>query len=160
MKTIKNYWLALLAMMFVFAGCENGSSVDPRDAFVGTYDYATEGELTFMTKATFSLDSKGTFKIEKIGEKDSVLISDAIDGKVDPFKAIVKGDQLELVSNHIEVKGKTFEVLVTYTNTTAKMQNDTLVWDEKDLICVGTIAAFEMTGNGYVTMKATKKSVE
>lgn len=165
MKTMKNYWYALLAIMFVFAGCKSDSEVDARDAFVGTYDYVTDGEMTFTTfvpgiDPKLPLQSEGTFKIEKLSKKDSVLISGAFGGKIEPFKAIVKGSQLEFVKKSYNAKGQTFEVLLTVNNTTASLAKDTLTWVADDVTCEGKFMLVDINGKGNVNMTAHKKQVK
>lgn len=164
---MRNYWFAFLAIMIVFAGCKkNSDEVDARDPFVGTYAYETDGEMAFdqtipgQGAATLPLESTGTFNITKLGDKDSVLISGAFDGKIPPFKAIVNGNQLTLVEKEYSAKGAIFTATMTIANTTVNMVDEALSW-ETDATCVATItllgASTTITGNGNVTMTATKK---
>ena len=164
MKKIRNYAFALLAIMFVFAGCDKKSSdVDLRDAFVGTYSYVTDGEMTFSTfipgaNPKLPLQSEGTIKIEKLSKQDSVLISGAFGNRIDPFKAVVKGNQLEFVEDSYVAKGQTFEALMTISNKTATLAKDTLTWADDHVVCDGTMMSVEISGEGNVTMTAIKKS--
>ena len=158
---MKNYWFVLLAVLIGFASCEK-SKVDQRDAFVGTYDYVTEGEMTFSAfvpgiDPTLPLDTEGTYKITKLGDKDTVLISDAIGGKLDPFKAVVKGNKLEFVQDEFGAKSQNFEVVLTIDNKIAVLENDTLSWDADNVLCVGTFLGVTIEGEGYVSMRSTKK---
>ena len=165
MKKMRNYAFALLAIMFVFAGCNKKSSdVDLRDAFVGTYSYVTDGEMTFSTfipgaNPKLPLKSEGTIKIEKLSKQDSVLISGAFGNRIDPFKAVVKGNQLEFVEDSYVAKGQTFEVLMTISNNTATLSKDTLTWVDDHVVCDGDMMSVEISGEGNVTMTAIKKSV-
>lgn len=163
---MKNYWYALLAaIVLVLVGCDKKSAVDDRDAFVGTYEYKTEGEMTLAgpmpgLDPTLPLNTEGTFKIEKLSDKDSVLISGAINDKLDPFKAIVKGSQLEFVGTEFGAAGKTFEVTLSISNQMASMANDTLTWADNNVSCAGTFYGFDITGEGNVKLKANKKTVQ
>lgn len=161
---MKKYCFALLAIMLVLAGCDK-SSVDNRDAFVGTYNYETEGEMTLSGAVpgldpTLPLNTDGSFDIEKLGDKDSVLISGAMNGKLAPFKAIVKGSQLEFVGDEFGAKGTNFEVSLTITNRVAPMAKDTLVWADNDVSCYGKLFGFEITGEGSIMLVACKKSLK
>ncbi len=161
---MKNYWFVLLAVLIGFASCEK-SKVDQRDAFVGTYEYVTEGEMTFGTfvpgiDPTLPLDTEGTYKISKLGDKDTVLISEAIDGKLDPFKAVVKGNKLEFVQDEFGAKSPNFEVVLTIDNKIAVLENDTLSWEADNVLCVGKFLGITIEGEGYVTMKSTKKALK
>ena len=164
MKKMRNYAFALLAIMFVFAGCDKKSSdVDLRDAFVGTYSYVTDGEMEFSSfipgaNPKLPLKSEGIIKIEKLSKQDSVLISGAFGNRVDPFKAVVKGNQLEFVEDSYVAKGQTFEALMTISNNTATLAKDTLTWVDDHVVCDGDMMSVEISGEGHVTMKAAKKS--
>ena len=166
MKKMRNYAFALLAIMFVFAGCnKKNSDVDARDAFVGTYTYVTDGEMTFSTfvpgvNPKLPLKSDGVIQIEKLGKQDSVIISGAFGDKVAPFKATVKGSQLEFVEDSYVAKGQTFEALMTISNNTASLAKDTLTWVDDHVVCDGEMMSVEIEGEGHVTMTATKKSVK
>ena len=163
---MKNYWFALLAIVLVLAGCEKKSAVDNRDAFVGTYGYQTEGSMTLSgslpggVEPTLPLNTEGTFMIEKLGDKDSVLISGAINGKLSPFKAIVKGSQLEFVGKEFGAKGTNFEVTLSISNQVAPMVKETLTWEDNNVSCSGKLYGFEITGEGKVKLTASKKSVK
>ena len=162
---MKNYWFALLALLLVLAGCEKNSTVDNRDAFVGTYEYVTEGEMTLSgpmpeLNPKLPLNTEGTFTISKVSDKDSVLISGAINGKLTPFKAIVKGSQLEFVGDEFSAKGENFEVMLSISNHNAPVVNDTLTWVDNNVSCLGTLYGFDLAGEGNVKLKACKKSVK
>ncbi len=165
---MKKYLFVLLASAMVFTSCEKKSSVDNRDAFVGAYEYVTEGEMTRSTEEsvewnpTLPLESEGTITITKVGEKDSVLVTGAFNGKIDPFKAVVEGSNLRVVKNQFVAKGSTFEVTLTVDNTIVPLVNDTLTWTSNNVQCEGTMMIplieqeITITGQGHVTMKAHK----
>ena len=165
---MKKYLFVLLAGMIVFTSCEKKSSVDNRDAFVGAYEYVTEGEMTRSTEEsvewnpTLPLESEGTIKISKVGEKDSVLVEGAFNGKIDPFKAVVEGSQLRVVKNEFSAKGQTFEVVLKVDNTIVPLVKDTLTWTSNNVQCEGTLMIpliekeLTITGQGHITMKAHK----
>lgn len=157
---MKKYLFLLLASAIVFTGCDK-NSVDGRDAFVGTYEYVTEGEMTFSiflpdVEPTLPLETEGTFKIEKLGAKDSVLVTGAMDGKLAPFKGIVKGSKLEFVQTDFNAQGKTFEVVMNIDNKVATLANDTLTWSANNVTCHGKFYGVEIKGDGHITMKASK----
>ena len=143
--------------------------IDERDAFVGTYDYQTEGELTRETKVTIPgfdpalpLTSEGTFTISKLGTKDSVLIEGAFNGKIAPFKGVIEGKNLRVVQNQFTATGSTFEVSLTVDNTVIPMVDNTLTWKADEVKCEGTLTVpvvgeIQITGTGHVQMTATKK---
>ena len=162
---MKNYWFVLLALLLVLAGCEKNSTVDNRDAFVGTYEYVTGGEMTLSgpmpgLNPKLPLNTEGTFTISKVSDKDSVLISGAMNGKLTPFKAIVKGSQLEFVGDEFSAKGENFEVSLSISNHNAPVVNDTLTWEDNNVSCLGTLYRFDIAGEGNVKLKACKKSVK
>ena len=109
---------------------------------------------------TLPLDTEGTYKISKLGDKDTVLISEAIDGKLDPFKAVVKGNKLEFVQDEFGAKSPNFEVVLTVDNKIAVLENDTLSWEADNVLCVGKFLGITIEGEGYVTMKSTKKALK
>ncbi len=164
---MKKYLFLLLASAIVFTGCDK-NSVDGRDAFVGTYEYVTEGEMTRSTQEsvewnpTLPLESEGTITITKVGAKDSVLITGAFNGKIDPFKAVVEGSKLRVVKNQFVAKGSTFEVTLTVDNTIVPLVNDTLTWTSNNVQCEGKLMIpiieqeISITGQGHITMKASK----
>ena len=163
MKKVKNYWLAMLAFVFVLAGCEKKAEVDARDAFVGTYSYVADGEMTLKGKLpgqedTMPLQTDGTLKITKIGEKDSVMVSGAMEGFLDSIKAVVKGSQLEILETRYEYNRDAYNLSLTISNPTAVLVKDTLTW-ETDVLCYGTLSVIEMEGDGHLKLTATKKSV-
>ena len=138
------------------------NSVDNRDAFVGTYEYVTEGEMTLSgpmpgLNPKLPLNTEGTFTISKVSDKDSVLISGAINGKLAPFKAIVKGNQLEFVGDEFSAKGENFEVILSISNHNAPVVNDTLTWVDNNVSCLGTLYGFDLEGEGNVNLKACKQ---
>ena len=147
---MKKYWLALVAVAMIFVGCDKGP--DAREAFVGTYTYTTDGSLTIYgsepgQESTLPLVTDGTFKIEKKGEKDSVLILGPIAMVLDSLEATVKGNQLQV------------SLTMTLDNTKAPLVNDSLKW-ETDVQCKGTLFMSEITGEGNLILNAKKQSLE
>ena len=86
-----------------------------------------------------------------------MLISGAINGKLTPFKAIVKGSQLEFVGDEFSAKGENFEVILSISNHNAPVVNDTLTWVDNNVGCLGTLYGFDLEGEGNVNLKACKK---
>ena len=162
-KKMKNYLFVLLAIVFVLAGCKKKSEVEPSDAVVGSYAYVTQGKVTIKDPShvqqdrLFPLLSQGTFDIIKQGDTDTVLISGAINGKMEPLKAVVKGSQLELVKSVYDLEEENFSVTLNIGNKTATMAKKTLSW-ETDITFEGTSSSINaIEGDGHFNLTATKK---
>ena len=159
-KKMKNYLFVLLAIVFVLAGCKKKSEVEPRDAVTGSYAYVTWGQVTIKDPShvqQLPLISQGTFDITALGDTDTVLISGAIDGKMEPLKAVVKGSQLELVESVYDLKEENFSVTLNIGNKTATMAKNTLSW-ETDITFEGTSSSINaIEGDGHLNLTATKK---
>ena len=159
-KKMKNYLFVLLAIVFVLAGCKKKSEVEPRDAVTGSYAYVTLGQVTIKDPShvqQLPLISQGTFDITALGDKDSVLISGAINGKMEPLKAVVKGSQLELVKSVYDLEEENFSVTLNIGNKTATMAKNTLSW-ETDITFEGTSSSINaIEGDGHFNLTATKK---
>ena len=159
---MKKYWLALVAVAMIFVGCDKGP--DAREAFVGTYTYTTDGSLTIYgsepgQESTLPLVTDGTFKIEKKGEKDSVLILGPIAMVLDSLEATVKGNQLQVVKNEYSIDAQGVSLTITLDNTKAPLVNDSLKW-ETGVQCKGTLFMTEITGDGNLILNAKRQALE
>jgi len=162
---MKNHWLGLLVIVLVLAGCEKKSDVDNNDPVAGAYQYETEGEMNISGllpgfDPTLPLETTGEMKIEKIGNTDTVLISGAFKGKLNPIKAVVKGNQLEIIGDEFGAKGENFELSWTPSNRVATMVNDTLRWEDNDVRCEGSLYGVDIEGNGHIRVIAYKQTLK
>ena len=150
----------MLAMMLVLVACSKKEEVvvqeDPRDVFVGTYDYEATGNVDIYAagKKIFSLplNDDGTFSIAKYGDQNQVVIV----GYNDSIRAVVNGNQLALESNtiHYSYGSATVQMMLSYEN--AKLVDKKLNW-EADIMAMGTYESYSINGNGHISMEATKK---
>ena len=148
----------MLAMVLVLVACskEDKEEVDPRDAFVGTYDYKATGNVDIYTGGVKTLSSplndNGTFSISKYGDENKVVIV----GYNDSIRAVVNGDQLALESNTITYSYGQFNLQMMLSYENAKLVDKKLNW-EADIMAMGTYESYSINGNGHVSMEATKK---
>lgn len=161
---MKNYLFGLLGIVLVLAGCEKKSGGD-NDPVVEVYQYETEGEMNISGlmpgfDPTLPLETTGVMKIDKIGDTDTVVISGAFNGMLNPIVAVAKGDQLEFVGDEFGAKGENFELSWTPSNRVATMVNDTLRWEDNDVRCEGTLYGANIEGNGYIRVTAYKQTLK
>ena len=162
---MKNYWFGLLGIVLVLAGCEQKSDVDNNDPVAGAYQYETEGEMNINGllpefNPTLPLTTTGVMKIEKIGNTDTVIISGAFKGKLNPIKAVLNGDQLEFLGDDFGAKDENFELSWTPSNRVASLVNDTLRWEDNDVRCEGVLYGLDIEGSGYIRVKAYKQTLK
>ena len=163
---VKEYILALATFMLGCAACstnnppEVGAPVDPRDAFVGTYDYTSTGSLNFVIlgkSSSLPLNNNGSFDIVKEGQENKVAIVGAIIGEKDSIHAVVAGNQLALENNAASYteSGLTIQMELDYDNAT--LTGNTLVWSA-NIAGTATYSGLsaDCTGNIFVT--ATKRN--
>ena len=151
----------ILALVLVFVACskedkeEVAAPVDPRDAFVGAYDYTATGNVDIYAAGakiwTLPLDDSGTFTISKYGEENQVVIV----GYNDSIRAVVNGDQLALESNTIRYSYGPVNIQMMLSYEDAKLVEKKLNW-EADIMAMGTYESYSINGNGHVSMEATK----
>ena len=147
----------MLAMMLVLVACskEDKAEIDPRDAFVGAYDYTATGSVDIYAAGakiwTLPLDDSGTFTISKYGEENQVVIV----GYNDSIRAVVNGDQLALESNTIRYSYGSVNIQMMLSYEDAKLVEKKLNW-EADIMAMGTYESYSINGNGHVSMEATK----
>lgn len=154
-----------IGMMVAFVACEKtppqvGQPTDPRDAFVGAYDYSTTGNVDIymsgMKVWTVPLDKTGSFTISKYGEENQVVIVGAIFGERDSIRAEVTGNQLALENNSVNYSygDATIQMMLSYEK--ANLVDNRLTW-AADIMAMGTYSTYSVNGNGHISMAATKK---
>lgn len=154
MKKFIQFCLAAVVLV-AFAACEKKSEVDPRDAFVGAYTYVAKGSVDFnfgITNYSVPLNNQGTFTISKSGDGNKVVI----EGWNDPINATVSGNQLTLESNEYETTYGEIALQLSFSYGTATLADNILTWDT-EVSGSGRYSGFAATGNGTVSMVATKK---
>lgn len=154
MKTnyIKLFFAA--AAMCVLAAC-GGSDVDPRDSFVGEYVYSSTGSAEIAVgplKYTIPLDQTGTFTIIKEGEEDQV----ALVSQIDTIHATVSGKNMLLELSALNTQTSGIDVRLTFDNNKATLAGTILTWTS-GVNAYATYSGIAATGNGSVTVTATKK---
>ena len=148
----------MLAMVLVLVACskEDKEEVDPRDAFVGTYDYKATGNVDIyaggVKTLSIPLNDNGTFSISKYGDENKVVIV----GYNDSIRAVVNGDQLALESDTITYSYGQFNLQMMLSYENAKLVDKKLNW-EADIMAMGTYESYSINGSGHVSMEATKK---
>ena len=134
---------------------------DPRDAFVGEYDYTSTGNMdVYMAgKKVYSMpfDKDGSFEIVKETEASKVAIVGAIYGDQDSIHAIVNGDKLTLQDNSANYSNDlgTIKMMISYEPAT--LTGNKLIW-EADVMGMGTFQSYSITGDGHISLEATKRN--
>ena len=163
---VKEYILALATFMLGCAACstnnppEVGAPVDPRDAFVGTYDYTSTGNLDIYLAGTkvysLPLDNNGSFDIVKEEAESKVAIVGALFGESDSIHAVVTGNQLALENNsaNYTYEALTIQMMLSYDKAT--LTGNQLVW-AADMMGMGTYQSYSINGSGHIAVSATKQ---
>ena len=151
----KFFLLFCLFLVLLFTACSE--SVDPRDAFVGVYDFETTGSVDIYVSAvkltTIPLNLNGTLTISKENTKDQV----AIIWRNDTVHGTVAGEKMYVDNIHIDT---------TYHSLEAQLDifPDPVQKDSTQLKCKSTVRArlqyssYAGSGEGEVTIVATKQT--
>lgn len=163
---VKEHILALAVCLLGLAACTNnnppevGAPVDPRDAFVGTYDYTSTGNLDIYLAGTkvysFPLNKNGSFDIVKEGQENKVAIVGAIIGERDSIHAVVTGNQLELENNSASYTENGLAIQIELDYDKATLTGNQLVW-AADMMGIGTYQSYSINGSGHIAVSATKQ---
>lgn len=162
---LKQYILAIAVVMLGCAACTNnnppevGAPVDPRDAFVGTYDYTSTGSLNFVIfgqSSSLPLNKNGSFDIVKEGQENKVAIVGAIIGERDSIHAVVTGNQLELENNSASYTENGLAIQIELDYDKATLTGNQLVW-AADMMGMGTYQSYSINGSGHIAVSATKQ---
>ena len=134
---------------------------DPRDAFVGEYDYTSTGDMdVYMAgKKVYStpFDKDGSFEIVKETEASKVAIVGAIYGDQDSIHAIVNGNQLTLQDNSANYSNDLVTIKMMISYEPATLTGNKLIW-EADVMGMGTFQSYSITGDGHISLEATKRN--
>ena len=157
MKTTITQFLCAALIGFGLAACTSPvSEVEPRDAFVGAYSFQATGNVDLfaggMKLISLPLDQNGNFKIDKYGDNSKVVIT----GYNDSIFAFVDGNELILESNTYKAAYGDFDIKLTFTYGKAVLDSTRLTWDT-EVSGVGQYSSYTVTGNGTVTVSATKQ---
>ena len=159
------FWMLVVCMLGMVACSPTEPDAkkydDPRDAFVGEYDYTSTGNMdVYMAgKKVYStpFDKDGSFEIVKETEASKVAIVGAIYGDQDSIHAIVNGNQLTLQDNSANYSNDlgTIKMMISYEPAT--LTGNKLIW-EADVMGMGTFQSYSITGEGHISMEATKRN--
>ena len=146
-------WMA--GIVWLICACGN-NNVDPRDAYVGAYEFEAKGQVDFYYFGTpvmnVPLDEKGTFTISKIGDKNKI----AIVGYNDTIYATVSGDQLTLESTTYSFRDSGVDLELTFTYDKAHRNKNHLSW-HTDVYAEARYNGINAKGEGNVEMEAERK---
>lgn len=157
MKTRFFMFIALATMLGSCGGpqTEEPTQTDMRDKFVGKYAYEATGTVLVdlgAVRYNIPLNETGAFSISKAGDKDQVILV----GYNDTIQAKVSGDQLILESNVINTQYNSIALQLTFSYGQATLIGKQLAW-ESDVTAYATYSFFAATGNGTVSVIATKQ---
>ena len=162
---VKEYLLILAVCLMGMTACsptepDAKTSDDPRDAFVGEYDYTSTGNMDIFVAGakvySQPFDQDGTFEIVKEAAESKVAIVGAIYGDKDTIHAIVTGNKLALEDNSANYSNDLFSMKMMISYEPAALEGNKLVW-EADVMAMGTFQNHSITGDGHISLEATKK---
>ena len=135
---------------------EPAVQTDPRDKFVGTYDYQATGSVDFYTNGvkimTVPINETNTFSVSKEGEEDKVVIN----GFYEPINATVYGNKMSLDVTSYNTSYQSIEVRMSLSQGTATLEGNTLSWTT-DVNGVGTYNSVTAMGTGTLSVTAIKR---
>lgn len=153
-KILSKFCIVLSAMVALVA-CGGPGEVDPRDQFVGGYNYESTGKAEIKVgPLTYNipLDGKGSFSVSKVGDKDKVMLV----GYNDTINATVSGNQLILESNVVYTETSGVPVQLTFTYDRATLTDDQLTWNSA-VKAYATYSGYAVYGDGTVSVVATNQ---
>ena len=145
----------VLSTVVALAACGGPGEVDPRDQFVGGYNYESTGKAEIKVgPLTYNipLDGKGSFTVSKAGDKDKVMLV----GYNDTINATVSGNQLILESNVVYTESSGVEIQLTFDYDKATLTENQLKWDSS-VKAYATYSGYAAHGEGNVSVVATKQ---
>ena len=147
--------ITLIVSALAFTACEK-DKVDPRDAFIGEYDFNATGSVELYAGSTHlldvPLDEAGTLAISKAEEEGQVLII----GYNDTIHAAVSGNNLFLESTVYTQEYNGATIMMTLVYGKATLEENQLSW-ETDVQATATYSVLSGSGTGHITVVATKK---
>ncbi len=145
----------VLSTVVALAACGGKNEVDPRDQFVGGYNYESTGKAVIklgIITYDIPLSGKGNFTISKVGDKDKVILV----GYNDTINATVSGNQLILESNVVYTENSGVEIQLTFDYDKATLTENQLKWDSS-VKAYATYSGYATSGDGNVSVVATKQ---
>ena len=166
---VKEHILAIAVFVLGFAACTNenppegGAPVDPRDAFVGVYDYTSNGNIEFTSigvlPMSIPLNKEGSFTIAKEAEDNKVAIVGAILGEKDSIHAIVTGNQLMLEQSSTNYTKDDLNIQMMLSYDKATLTDNQLVWDA-DILGVASYSGISVNCTGHLSVVAVKQGTK
>ena len=168
---VKEHILAIAVFVLGFAACTNenppevSAPVDPRDAFVGVYDYTSNGNITIEFTAigvkpmSIPLNKEGSFSIAKEAEDNKVAIVGAILGEKDSIHAIVTGNQLMLEQGSANYTEDNLNIQMMLSYDKATLTDNQLVWDA-DILGVASYSGISANCTGHLSVVAVKQGTK
>ncbi len=147
------FFITLVAL--VSCGKQNQPVSDPRDAFIGEYDFQATGNLDLHIGSAVAysipLNENGSFTIAPAEEPGEVLII----GYNDTIHATVANQYLlfESTTTNMEYSGVSLQLTFIYGK--AKLENNTLTW-HTDVLGTASYNAIALTGTGQIDVIATR----
>ena len=166
---VKEHILAIAVFVLGFAACTNenppegGAPVDPRDAFVGEYDYTSNGNIEFTSTGvkpmSIPLNKEGSFTIAKEAEDNKVAIVGAILGGKDSIHAVVTGNQLMLEQGSANYTEDNLNIQMMLSYDKATLTDNQLVWDA-DILGVASYSGISVNCTGHLSVIAVKQETK
>ena len=168
---VKEHILAIAVFVLGFAACTNenppqvGQPTDPRDAFVGVYDYTSNGNINIeftvigVKPMSIPLNKEGSFTIAKEAEDNKVAIVGAILGKEDSIHAIVTGNQLMLEQGSANYTEDNLNIQMMLSYDKATLTDNQLVWDA-DILGVASYSGISANCTGHLSVVAVKQGTK
>ena len=166
---VKEHILAIAVFVLGFAACTNenppegGAPVDPRDAFVGEYDYTSNGNIEFTSTGvkpmSIPLNKEGSFTIAKEAEDNKVAIVGAILGGKDSIHAVVTGNQLMLEQGSTNYTEGDLNIQMMLSYDKATLTDNQLVWDA-DILGVASYSGISVNCTGHLSVIAVKQETK
>ena len=168
---VKEHILAIAVFVLGFAACTNenppevSAPVDPRDAFVGVYDYTSNGNINIEFTAigvkpmSIPLNKEGSFTIAKEAEDNKVAIVGAILGEKDSIHAIVTGNQLMLEQGSTNYTEDDLNIQMMLSYDKATLTDNQLVWDA-DILGVASYSGISVNCTGHLSVIAVKQGTK
>ena len=166
---VKEHILAIAVFVLGFAACTNenppegGTPVNPRDAFVGVYDYTSNGNIEFTSTGvkpmSIPLSKEGSFSIAKEAEDNKVAIVGAILGKEDSIHAVVTGNQLMLEQGSANYTEDDLNIQMMLSYDKATLTDNQLVWDA-DILGVASYSGISANCTGHLSVVAVKQGTK
>ena len=163
---VKEHILAIAVFVLGFAACTNenppevSAPVDPRDAFVGVYDYTSNGNIEFTSTGvkpmSIPLNKEGSFSIAKEAEDNKVAIVGAILGGKDSIHAVVTGNQLMLEQGSANYTEDNLNIQMMLSYDKATLTDNQLVWDA-DILGVASYSGISVNCTGHLSVIAVKQ---